>query len=279
MNAARGPRRALRRLAGLLAVMLMLGGSVLVYRGVLDAGDPEPAPVPPVLFTTDDPDTYQGPNALQAATQQGQAGPSARSNNSGAHFRDLEAHADGGANGTADAAQSSGPAGAAGSVSQGPQVVVPAVGLSSPLMATGGRDGWLVLPEPPHSTWYERSAPIEATSGSTVIASHVDHGHGESAPFGQLWRVQKGTPVLVRDFAGRTWAFEVDEVTVHERTGLPESIFDPTGERRLYLVTCSGDVISGADQPYYENNLVVGTHLIGEVIDTGQGPELVTSSG
>lgn len=201
-----------RRLKILALSVLLLLCAGLMIRVAFTPQEPQPAPVPPLSYTPDHPDTYDGPEADQLID----------------HL----------------------PSG-------GPAVMIPDLDVHSPMVSTGSEQGWLVLPDPPESTWYQQTQPVSASEGSTLIASHVDYGHGDAAPFGQLWRVEKGTPIFVRDESGQVYGFIAQQIGLHTRTGIPDEAFRLDGDRMLHLVTCSGPVITGEDAPFYEYNLVV----------------------
>lgn len=143
----------------------------------------------------------------------------------------------------------------------GPVVAVPSLGMQSSLVATGAKDGWLVLPDPPLATWYEKTSWPGAQAGNTLIASHVDYGHGEDAPFSQLHKIQKGAPILVRDFEGKLHTYKTTSIEVYERQGIPPNLFTTTGKPQLVLVTCSGPTIGAGEASYYMYNLVVTAEL------------------
>lgn len=140
---------------------------------------------------------------------------------------------------------------------EGPLIAIPSLEISSSLIATGAQDGYLVLPDPPLATWYEKTVEIGSTKGRSLIASHVDFGHGDAAPFSQLHRIEKGTPIVVRDFQGKTHRYKANSIEIYERRALPDDLFRSTGEHQLVLVTCSGKSIDSGEAAYYPYNLVV----------------------
>lgn len=142
-------------------------------------------------------------------------------------------------------------------------VAVPDLDLVSPMISTGHTDGWLDLPDPPHSTFYNQTAEIGSPQGASVIASHVDYGHGEDAPFSALHKIDKGTPVIVKS-DGQLVVYKTEAIDLYTRQGLPPELFRLDGDPTAFLVTCSGAVIGeNTDQPFYENNLVVATQMLG----------------
>ncbi|GAA2038099.1 hypothetical protein GCM10009720_18220 [Yaniella flava] len=148
-------------------------------------------------------------------------------------------------------------------------VAVPDLDLVSPMITTGHTNGWLDLPDPPHSTFYDQTADIGSPEGASVIASHVDYGHGENAPFSALHMIDKGTPVVVKS-QGEFVVYQTQAIDLYERQGLPSEIFRLDGEATAFFVTCSGEVIGeNSDQPFYENNLVVEAEMLGVATISG----------
>lgn len=139
----------------------------------------------------------------------------------------------------------------------GPRVTVPALKLEAPLTKTNEKDGYLDLPKPPRAAWYEQTVPLDADQGRTVIASHVDSGYGDAAPFSRLHNIEKGTPVVVRDFNGVEHTFKAVSIKLYERQDVPDSIFDVNGKHQLVLMTCSGPTIESGRAAHYLYNLVV----------------------
>lgn len=139
----------------------------------------------------------------------------------------------------------------------GPLIAVPSLGLEAGLIATGAKDGFLVLPDPPQATWYEKTVALGAKNGRTLIASHVDSGHGDAAPFSRLHKIEKGAPIMVRDFEGTMHEYKATSIKVYERQRVPDELFRSTGKHELVLVTCSGPTINSGEASYYMYNLVV----------------------
>lgn len=140
---------------------------------------------------------------------------------------------------------------------KGPRIVIDSLELEAPLTQSGAKDGWLVLPDPPLATWYEKTAVIGAKQGRSLIASHVDFGQGDAAPFSQLHKIEKGAPIDVRTADGKTHEYKASSIQVYERQELPSDLFRMTGRHQLVLVTCSGPTVNSGKASYYLYNLVV----------------------
>lgn len=139
----------------------------------------------------------------------------------------------------------------------GPMVAIPSLGLEASLTQTAAKNGYLELPAPPLATWYEKTAKLGASSGRSLIASHVDFGHGEDAPFSRLHKIEKGAPIEVRDLDGTMRLYKAKSISLYERQKLPKDVFRTTGKHELVLVTCSGPSIDSGEAAYYLYNLVV----------------------
>ena len=139
----------------------------------------------------------------------------------------------------------------------GPMVRIPSLALEAELTQTGAKNGYLELPNPPKATWYNKTAMLGAEEGRSLIASHVDFGQGDAAPFSKLHRIEKGAPIQVRDLDGTLRNYKATSINLYERQELPKDVFRTTGKHELVLVTCSGPTINAGEASYYLYNLVV----------------------
>lgn len=139
----------------------------------------------------------------------------------------------------------------------GPMVAVPSLGLEAELTQTGAKNGYLELPDPPLATWFNKTVKPGAKNGRSLIASHVDFGHGAATPFSRLHRIEKGAPIQVRDADGALRNYKTTSINLYEREGLPKDVFRTTGKHELVLVTCSGPTINSGEASHYLYNLVV----------------------
>ncbi|MFJ6419163.1 class F sortase [Paeniglutamicibacter sp. NPDC091659] len=139
----------------------------------------------------------------------------------------------------------------------GPMISIPALDLGAELVQTGAENGWLVLPDPPAATWYKKTVPLDSKQGRSLIASHVDSGYGDQAPFSRLHKIEKGTPIFVRDFDGTMLSYKATDIQVYERQALSPELFSRQGKHELVLVTCSGPTVDAGEAAHYLYNLVV----------------------
>lgn len=234
------------------------------------AAQPQPAPMPEEEFSADDPDTYTGDDIATLIAE-------------GRLFEDLpdagEVDPEMSYHGTdgepmsySDFVQQySNSNGGNGDIVYpsftGAGVTIPSLGINSPMIATDHNGAELVLPEPPASTWYQQTAMPGADQGNSLIASHVNWGHGEYAPFSQLHKIDKGAPVFVRDFEGGEHAYVVTDIEVFHQTALPDSLFDQSGEHQLKILTCSGPTIERGGEAYFLYNLVVTAEPVDMTVD------------
>lgn len=241
----------MRRLTRVLAALAFAAAVVMVAVGTYMHFNPAPepyAPEPEHSYTAADADTYVGPSPqdLIAGIEDGTG--------------EWSWNQDGEAASTWDEAMAM----------EGAAVFIPSVGIASPMTATDTDGAQLILPEPPRSTWYKRTAQIGADQGSSVVASHVNHGYGQLAPFSRLHKIDKGAPILVRDFEKNWHVYKATEIDVYHQTALPRSLFRGGGDHVLNLVTCSGRTVERGGERYFFYNLVVGAVPVSDEAETVQ---------
>lgn len=246
-----------------LFIGLLAFGLWTMYQEYQDA-QPEPAPMPEVEFSADDPDTYAGDDI---ATLIAEGRLFENIPNAGELDPEMSHHA-----GDDDVMSYSQYAQQQGEGSMYPEftgagITVPSLGVNSPMIATDHNGAELILPEPPASTWYQQTAEPGADRGNTMIASHVNWGHGDYAPFSQMHKIDKGAPVFVRDFEGGEHAYVVTDIEVFHQTALPDSVFAQDGPHQLKILTCSGPTIERGGEAYFMYNLVVTAQPVDITVD------------
>ena len=257
-----GWKRPLAVIIGLIAVIALLAGAWMTFSpggsstlfgqgsgegsgAEIEAQEEDPdritvaAPEPEEEFTAEDEDTYEGPEAEELIST-GVCDEYEKP--------DIEMHA--------DQVDRLGEAPIDASY-DGAGICIPELNIFSPLIATDTNGVELILPEPPSTTWYERTVPVGSDEGRSLLASHVNFGHGSAAPFSQLHKIEKGTPIIVRDFEGEDHAYRATEITVYDQQALPDELFSSEGDHELVLVTCSGPTVERGDEAYFLYNLVV----------------------
>lgn len=137
-------------------------------------------------------------------------------------------------------------------------LAAPAASLTVPLESTGlNAKGDLAIPSAEHAGVYTGSAPLTSDTGSTLIAGHVTDRLGEFAPMSQLALLAAGDAVVTVDAEGNRQDWTVVASTVTPRTGLPDGMWQPTGERKLVLITCAGPTQESDGSLHFTGNLIV----------------------
>ena len=107
--------------------------------------------------------------------------------------------------------------------------------------------------------WY-KYGPTPGSTGSAVMAGHVDNALALPGVFKNLQDIQPGADVYVIQKNGDQLHFVVDDVETYDVADTPTGrIFGSDGTARLNLITCEGTWIQSEHQ--YDHRLVVFTHL------------------
>lgn len=145
------------------------------------------------------------------------------------------------------------------------QITAPETDLSAPITTT---DDMTQLPDAPKTAWFDRSQPLGATSGHSVIAGHVDYAPGalsqdggELSPLGKnLHKLQPCSHIYVTGNSGKTEEIVLTSLYRAEQEKIEQTgIYTVTGERRIDLVTCAGESlesVGGDNQFHYRFNLI-----------------------
>lgn len=153
-------------------------------------------------------------------------------------------------------------------------LVVPALQVRAPIVATGGVNGAMVIPDDIREVgWYDginatsseaaaaaaasdHTAPWPGQAGVALLAGHVDWaGRGPGALY-YLARLRVGDPIQVVGANGVATTWRVSEAPItRSKSDLPPGLFANTGPPRLALVTCGGafDAATG----HYQDNVIV----------------------
>lgn len=146
---------------------------------------------------------------------------------------------------------------------------IPDLGVGASVVPSGSSAGRLVLPVTSDGSgvWYERSNPLTAVEGSTILAGHVNRRNYYLSPWGYLHRLTGCEHLFLGDGVGGVSEWCVSDVfTVPQKElGGVAGMWDRKGARSLWLVTCSGRQVgedgaaaSGSTFGFgYEYNLVV----------------------
>lgn len=137
-------------------------------------------------------------------------------------------------------------------------LAAPEASLEVPLVDTGrNADGDLAIPSAELAGVFTESAALSADAGSTLVAGHVADGLGVFAPMAQLALLNAGDAVVTVDAEGLRTDWVVVSSTMIPRVGLPEEMWQKSGERKLVLVTCAGPTRESNGGIHFTENLVV----------------------
>jgi len=141
-------------------------------------------------------------------------------------------------------------------------VALPDRSVSAPVVPTGTTpDGALDVPDPPTTVgWWSPGALAGATSGTTVLAGHVDSAAAGLGAFAVLRQVGVGERVELRGADGRTLAYRVVARRQLEKAELPADLFAHGGPPRLVLITCGGRF--DRTTRHYTDNVIVYTEPV-----------------
>ncbi len=133
-------------------------------------------------------------------------------------------------------------------------VIIAALNVSAGFVPVSVTAGSLTIPASVHTIgWNSAGGQVDATTGTVLMASHVDYvgqGHGV---FYNLSQLQAGALIVITDQQARPTLWQVTGVTATAKAKLDQSIFNASGARRLVLVTCGGNVRHGD----YDQNVLV----------------------
>jgi sortase (surface protein transpeptidase) len=134
----------------------------------------------------------------------------------------------------------------------------PDIGVTAPVIPVGvDGTGAMVIPEQVSTLgWYRFSAGPGASTGSMVIAGHVDSARQGLGAFFRLRDVPVGAEIDVTDTHGTMWPYRVVAREEFPKTTVPlAKVFSHYGAPRLSLVTCGGAFDAAVRS--YEDNIVV----------------------
>lgn len=138
------------------------------------------------------------------------------------------------------------------------RIRIAARGVDAPVSASGIdiAHGVLGIPADIHRVgwWLDGAAPGDS-SGTVLLAGHVDSAAGGVGAFFPLREARAGDRVEIVTASGRTFSYRVASVRLYRKEALPPAVYSRGGEPRLVLVTCGGpfDVASG----HYRDDVVV----------------------
>ena len=138
------------------------------------------------------------------------------------------------------------------------RVRVPRIGIDAPVVPVTVRpDGLLAVPADVRTVgWWSAGAPAAASSGSVVLAGHVDSARQGPGAFFGIRALEPGDRVILSSADGRTAAYTVAARRQYPKSTLPAGqAFDQDTMPRLVLVTCGGSFDRATR--HYSDNVVV----------------------
>lgn len=133
----------------------------------------------------------------------------------------------------------------------GSALVLPAQGVTTPIVEAPAVLGVMHLPEPSQAGWLTQSAPIDSEAGTTVLAGHINWHDGSYAPMSSLYHLYPDDHVYITGSENQLWQV-VDRTSVNQgELSDVMSLTDTTGPRRMLLVTCK------ETEEGYTDNLVI----------------------
>jgi hypothetical protein len=154
----------------------------------------------------------------------------------------------------------------------GAMLIIPALQVRAPVVATGAVDGFMTIPADIHTVgWYDGTdssggtttsarTPWPGQAGVSLLAGHVDWaGEGPGALY-YIGQLVPGDPIEVIGSNRETTYWRVSEPPiVIGKADLPSDLFVNSGPPKLALVTCGGpfDAATG----HYLDNVIVWATL------------------
>lgn len=133
----------------------------------------------------------------------------------------------------------------------------------------GQNNETIVAPDAPEGIIFEPGAQVGDTEGAILLAGHVDYAPGalsanggEYSPWAQLHRFDSCDHIYVTNSEGLIEEYVVVSVYTEDQdiVAVDQEYFRNTGQKTLYLVTCSGKSVGntgGVFQFNYKDNLIV----------------------
>ncbi|HTT92903.1 MAG TPA: class F sortase [Acidimicrobiales bacterium] len=156
--------------------------------------------------------------------------------------------------------------------STGATLVIPALQVRAPVVATGAVDGSMTIPADVHIVgWYDGTdttggtttsapTPWPGQAGVSLLAGHINWvGQGPGALY-YIGQLVVGDPVEVIGSNGVATYWRVSQPPITTpKADLPADLFVNTGPPKLALVTCGGPFDSATG--HYLDNVIVWTTL------------------
>ena len=122
------------------------------------------------------------------------------------------------------------------------RLVIPSLSIDAPVEEVGVLvNGRMAAPKKYSEVAWYKYGPTPGSSGSAVIAGHLDNGLGMPGVFKNLADLSPGAEIDVITTTGKTMRFKTLSKQTYAYDAVPSSIFTATDAARLNLITCEGD--------------------------------------
>jgi len=138
------------------------------------------------------------------------------------------------------------------------RLAIPVLNLTATVQPTGVNQAgdFDVPPSVDTVGWYRYGPGLDATTGSVVIAGHVDSATQGAGAFFRLRQLRPGDAVMVTGSDGRAARYTVAGREEYPKTAIDlNRYFTWTGAKRLTLITCGGPFNDRTH--HYRDNVVV----------------------
>jgi LPXTG-site transpeptidase (sortase) family protein len=137
------------------------------------------------------------------------------------------------------------------------RLLIPAIDVDAPIVDSTIDNGLLTIPEHSEVGRYVGGGSVRSENGTVLLAGHVS-SYGHPGALRLLSRLRAGDWVYLSDEDGNLLGAVVTGVEVRLKADLPDGLFTSSGERRVVLVTCGGEVVTRSDGTrHYASNVIV----------------------
>lgn len=142
------------------------------------------------------------------------------------------------------------------------RLVIPALGVNSPLYRANVTGGRLEPPLPVSATGiWTGGAQIGQSSGTVLVTGHVAW-NGTTGALYELVRLQPGSLAYLIDGAGQLEKFKLVAIASLHKTDLPAEVFAGTAtDRLLQVITCGGEISTAANGARSYSDNVIATFV------------------
>lgn len=138
---------------------------------------------------------------------------------------------------------------------------IPAYNIWVGLVKMGNINGQIQIARSGEATYYDQSAPIGSSKGTTLIAGHVNYSNAAPTVLWRLGSVAPGTLVYATGEDGHTHTYRALRIDQYHKSGLPGSFFTREGEPLLRILTCSGLQMTANGWEFVDNIVLTCSKL------------------